>query len=34
MLEYDWLLAHIYGLFGCFRSKLYDLTCANANIIL
>ena len=27
MIEYDWLLtALIYGLIGCFRSKLSDLT--------
>ena len=28
MLEYDWLLtAVIFGLIGCFWSKLSDLTC-------
>ena len=28
MLEHEWLLtALIYGLIGCFRSKLSDLTC-------
>ena len=28
MLEYDWLLlALIYCLIGCFKSKLSDLTC-------
>ena len=33
MLEHDWLLtAHIYGLTGCFRSKLSDLTCPITNI--
>ena len=33
MLEYDWLLpALIYGLIGCFRSKLSDLTCPTTNI--
>ena len=33
MLEYDWLLtALIYGLIGCFRSKLSDLTCPITNI--
>ena len=32
MLEYDWLLtALIYGLIGCFRSKLSDLTCPISN---
>ena len=32
MLEYDWLLkALIYGLIGCFRSKLSDLTCLICN---
>ena len=33
MLEHDWLLtALIYGLIGCFRSKLSDLTGAITNI--
>ena len=33
MLEYDWLLtALIYGLIGCLRSKLSDLTCPITNI--
>ena len=33
MLEYDWLLtAFIYGLIGCFRSRLSDLTCPITNI--
>ena len=33
MLEYDWSLAAlIYGLIGCFRSKLSDLTCPTTNI--
>ena len=33
MLEYDWLLtAVIFGLIGCFWSKLSDLTCAITNI--
>ena len=33
MLEYDWLLtALIYGLIGCFRSKLSDLTCPITNV--
>ena len=33
MLEHDWLLtALIYGLIGCFRSKLSDLTCLITNI--
>ena len=28
MLEYDWLFTALnYGLIGCFRSKLSDLTC-------
>ena len=28
MLEYDWLFTgFIYGLIGCFRSKLSNLTC-------
>ena len=32
MLEYDWFLtALIYGLIGCFRSKLSDLTCPTTN---
>ena len=32
MLEYDWFLtALIYGLIGCFRSKLSDLTCPITN---
>ena len=32
MLEYDWFLtALIYGLIGCFRSKLFDLTCPITN---
>ena len=35
MLEYDWLLrALIYGLIGCSRSKLSDLTCPITNIIV
>ena len=33
MIEYDWLLtALIYGLIGCFRSKLSDLTYSITNI--
>ena len=33
LLEYDWLLtALIYGLIGCFRSKLSDLTRPIPNI--
>ena len=35
MLEYDMLLTSliiIYGLIGCLRSKLYDLTCPITNI--
>ena len=33
MLKYDWLLtALIYGLIGCFRSKLSDLTCSITNV--
>ena len=33
MLEHDWLLtAPIYGLIGCFKSKLSDLTCPITNI--
>ena len=33
MLEYDWLLTGlIYGLIGCFRSKLSDFTCLITNI--
>ena len=33
MLEYDWLLiALIYGVIGCFRSKLSNLTCPITNI--
>ena len=33
MLQYDWLLtALIYGLLGCFRFKLSDLTCPITNI--
>ena len=32
MLEYYWFLtALIYGLIGCFRSKLSDLTCLITN---
>ena len=32
MLKYDWLsTALIYGLIGCFRSKLSDLTCPITN---
>ena len=32
MLEYDWFLTVlIYGLIGCFRSKLSDLTCPITN---
>ena len=33
ILQDDWLLfSLIYGLFGCFRSKLPDLTCHITNI--
>ena len=33
MLEYDWLLtALIYGLIGCFKYKLSDLTCPITNV--
>ena len=33
MLEYDWLLtALVYGLIGCFRFELSDLTCPITNI--
>ena len=33
MFEYDWLLtALIYGVIGCFRSKLSNLACPITNI--
>ena len=34
MLEHDWFLtALIYGLIGCFRPKLSDLTCPITTIL-